>query len=692
MERRYKPLLPAASSSQARPGDIQRKDSTDTTSDPGRQDSPGPRRKRVQVKLACDACRAKKTACDGQRPVCAPCSRRQLPCIFSGRPSDSPDEHSQSQSEVVELLNLLRSSPGEDALKMLDDIKTSGGDFKVALAHIKEKRLLALDYQQIHSPALPDQDSIEFELMARHPILYPAEIPLDRIPNVAGKHSRAGLGQQPVTAARDVGSDLVDPRLALVDFQTWTAIPIDSSDAAMAISRYLDLDHDILGLFDPELFLQDLVWHGTEFCSPLLVNALLGWTCLDALLLTDSQEPPSSAFFAAALDQWDSQPTPDSYPTLAALQLLSLTALFAGNGRKSRQLHLDAIDMGTRMRLMVNSAGVQEPLPGLDSRAASQAAWGLFSYATIYSLHSQRDDLRALTPPSALLIPARSTEKLTPELGATATPSTRVPFPTFPYLCQLWILVREVVHLRYREESPKAPILYEESYTQGTLQRLLSLGDQLPLSLARGNKTTPSGMILHIFFHVSIIMLVRPLVRDGNMAMQAVNRASINQLRRLITTYLVEFTPNSPSCMWHIGCLYLANDALKGSEDRHMNTRLSDLRLCLSGYGDLYPRYPMILIILKGLLRIAVDKALVTTKQAIDWVSQLETRKVYLILFPTEAGTVLDLDLALDDRHRADIDYLAQEFDAMVIFDELIIDEADDGTFSDWAFVNLGGS
>jgi len=71
-----------------------------------------------------------------------------------------------------------------------------------------------------------------------------------------------------------------DARLSLVDFQAWTDIPIQNSMAAGAVSRYLETDHPVHGLFDADLFLHDLSKGQHNFCSPTLVNAVLGWACV----------------------------------------------------------------------------------------------------------------------------------------------------------------------------------------------------------------------------------------------------------------------------------------------------------------------------------------------------------------------------------------------------------------------------
>ena len=71
-----------------------------------------------------------------------------------------------------------------------------------------------------------------------------------------------------------------DPRLSEVDFDRWTSVSIDNSLAAGAISHYLGFDYAIHGLFDEDLFLEDLCKGDQNFCSQTLVNAVLAWSCV----------------------------------------------------------------------------------------------------------------------------------------------------------------------------------------------------------------------------------------------------------------------------------------------------------------------------------------------------------------------------------------------------------------------------
>lgn len=70
---------------------------------------------------------------------------------------------------------------------------------------------------------------------------------------------------------------LCDPRLQNLDITHWTDVPISSKQAAAAISLYLESEHPVIAMFDAQLFIGDLVYKRTDYCSPFLVNALLSY-------------------------------------------------------------------------------------------------------------------------------------------------------------------------------------------------------------------------------------------------------------------------------------------------------------------------------------------------------------------------------------------------------------------------------
>ena len=74
--------------------------------------------------------------------------------------------------------------------------------------------------------------------------------------------------------------NLCDPRLKDLDIGFWTGVEISNEHASHIISLYLQTDHPLLAPFDADAFVADLVAQREDYCSAILVNALLYWSCV----------------------------------------------------------------------------------------------------------------------------------------------------------------------------------------------------------------------------------------------------------------------------------------------------------------------------------------------------------------------------------------------------------------------------
>ncbi|PSR85705.1 hypothetical protein BD289DRAFT_474202 [Coniella lustricola] len=134
-------------------------------------------RKTAGGRFACDACRARKTACNGELP-CPACVKRKLKCSFTTR-----QETGLSHKERVELEELrkdndqLRKRLATDTttIENLDTITTAPEDEALAFFHQLRTTGRAKSSAMITAKdiPLPDKESLEFELMMRHPVPYP---------------------------------------------------------------------------------------------------------------------------------------------------------------------------------------------------------------------------------------------------------------------------------------------------------------------------------------------------------------------------------------------------------------------------------------------------------------------------------------------------------------------------------------
>lgn len=77
-----------------------------------------------------------------------------------------------------------------------------------------------------------------------------------------------------------LSSSLCDERLRHLQLEYWSRVPMSNEYAAIVISSWLETDHAFLGLFDADLFLEDLINRRLRFCSSFLVSSLLCLACV----------------------------------------------------------------------------------------------------------------------------------------------------------------------------------------------------------------------------------------------------------------------------------------------------------------------------------------------------------------------------------------------------------------------------
>lgn len=320
MERRYVPIRPAAVASLTeRQGQ-----------NPDGEQTSAPKRRRIGA--ACEECRSRKVACDGNRPSCTPCVDRKAECIYRLR-KDGPRG---PWLDHIELIERLSSAPEADALDLLRRLRESTDLSTVLLSTGVGNLDKAPSSAANRSQPPPSFAKLESELSSLHPIAYPRLIPIDiraicresrskfearnrltttkadmassdsasRLSSLkASETPNAALADSPypVVGSADSRSlspaiDLVrnpslcDSRLYQLRMDYWTRVSISDELAARVISFYLVREHPMLGLFDADLFVTDLVERRLRFCTPFLLSALMFYACVSwSIMLCHSQ-------------------------------------------------------------------------------------------------------------------------------------------------------------------------------------------------------------------------------------------------------------------------------------------------------------------------------------------------------------------------------------------------------------------
>ncbi|OHW96185.1 C6 zinc finger domain-containing protein [Colletotrichum incanum] len=364
------------------------------------------RRKRrgTYASKACTFCREKKTACDG-KPVCFQCLRRSLKCeyrtvsqtILNAIPAGS---QIMDKAEAVEnadaavLLGILKHLPEEKSLKALHLLKQGYRPADIGSAF--RGHSLGLPQLPFYRAGLPPtHSSLEFELMMRHPVAYPAWAPVQSsnlemeqllLPSkIRGKQS-SGFTQLIVPPRP---SKLYGNRLLGVEITHWTNIPISNDFAIAVLQNYFETDHPLIPLFDVDLFLDGLLCM-TQFCSRLLVSAIFAWACQGYATYEPESTMIGHAFYEEAKKLWQQEKTAgaDHICTVAAVHYLAITAISLGAGAEYVEYLHEALEMAKRLGLFNVSPSEGPDLKSYGEpdaqRATAQTAWALFNCLTIY--------------------------------------------------------------------------------------------------------------------------------------------------------------------------------------------------------------------------------------------------------------------------------------------------------------------
>lgn len=240
--------------------------------------------------------------CSGERPVCGRCASRQLDCHYTTEPGETEAQaRSRAQRDLrhraaahTELVELLTSLPERDAQDVLQRMR-SGDDIATILRHVKAGDVLLqmavvpeirLRYDFPYGSEMPQEyvldnpylDSLIYEASSLYPagglpgISRPASADSDTTWQPQGFRS---LYLAPLHAAA-----VVEPRLSEVRLSYWTSVCDNDALMRDLLGTWLRCEYHFTAAFQKDLFLEDMAAQREDFCSPLLVNIVLGYACV----------------------------------------------------------------------------------------------------------------------------------------------------------------------------------------------------------------------------------------------------------------------------------------------------------------------------------------------------------------------------------------------------------------------------
>ncbi|KAI9691621.1 MAG: hypothetical protein M1822_007692 [Bathelium mastoideum] len=638
------------------------------------------------------------------------------------------DDVKQNSDVLEELVHQMKHMPDETAQLMLKRLRT-GADLKLVLRSIKNDAVppaTHLSEQTTARAILPSVHSErEMELMVRHPNAYPLLHPLGSEPrsfspllsptadwqasqmqhsNIlhAMHRSLSPLSISPsaiMTSAGtdtdieamdtsesrssfgpDLSPDYCDPRLARLQIRFWTSVPIANEYAASVISLYLETNHPILGLFDADLFINDLVDCKFGYCSAFLVSSLLAFASQSYAQKEPEAFAKSYQFEQEAQELWHAERFSDTPNTIAALALLFQSLGGHGKSDVSSQVGKAMSAMASRMKLFnTEDEPSMEDFFALSTpqrSSAAYAAWGAFNTLTMGALFRI---VPAVGQPPALPIPGRPPK----ESGASASWLDRTPHPkgtgqTFGYFCSFWAIVSQILFMSNGSQENESVSL---AFVLSRYHQLLSLADSLSGSMVRKSASPAHVLVFQrsIWYHAAILHIFRPYISDDNQhgfthwlpaadSPHAIFAASLSQLKQLALVFRSQHETAAYTIFWHIVLMFVANAALRdlSDEDWHFY-----FLVCIRGYSKLSASFQFAEGTAQGLLAMAVQRRAISSKEAAVLMADVhDTGSCYRLSEQTTTGFTLDLDLALTDRKAAMVESLVDEFDQLTVFNE----------------------
>ncbi|KAH8889052.1 hypothetical protein GQ53DRAFT_653152 [Thozetella sp. PMI_491] len=670
---------------------------------------------RLHKAVACNLCRARKMKCDGLKPRCTRCARRQQSCSYQASSTSESMTLKQKNQDLQNasldmnmVLELLRTAPEHVAAAVLQDLR-EGASAAEVLGRVRSATPLPpplSSFDVDRTVAAPTYSALEFDLSRRYPHAFPALVPLgvedfDLSLLGIGRNTardskpRASVASPAATAVEQFTgeprllpqrsdaepSSYADQYLNALEIHRWTAVPVSSSFAARTLSFYLCNEHPVLALFDADLLVRDLIGGEGPFCTPLLASSLFSWCCATYGQMEPQATQVSRAFLVEAKIRWLEEGRHDAVTTVAAGILLALSCNHHGSDRDGLT-YLDATaEMGGRLGLFGTEAGPASPLQAEDEHArvfASFAAWGAFAWHTLHSVHFRRK--HRIRHPPTLPIPGDEPDK--DSKAHRDSPLALYMGSTFTWIFKFWRIVHEI----HEDDSPSyitSPLLKAET----GYRKLLTWSSQLPADTRRHYSCPHHVLILHIWYHTAIMDLWRPFLDASNgVRLQtfssadnvpiAAYNASVQQLKRLVFLFRKRFESNSGTVLVTPGLLYLVNEVLRESESAEAQFYfVLSTRGCLS----MASWCPGLCGVTKGLFSLAWRNGLLQRRGWADGVikdlqqaSKMLTRHpVYSSLYP------IDLDSGTDAIESVSMEMLANDFHQLAHSGELDKDAED---------------
>ncbi|KAK2590782.1 hypothetical protein QQS21_011536 [Conoideocrella luteorostrata] len=522
-------------------------------SQPPRPPLPTVTAKSNPVAAACNTCRKIKVKCSGERPACRRCVTRRIACHYVTQPGETPPQafkrryhHLKHRSAAhEELIGLLKNLPRQEAQNVFERIR-SGTDILTILNHVKVGNVLL-------------QMAVSPETRLRYELPYLPEIPEEFVPNnpyldsmvyeatsLYETHSRGtssslitNLGSEyqnlylmPFHSAR-----VCDAQLSIVKPSLWTTVCDDDALMRDLLEAFLRCEYHFTAAFQKDYFLQDMAAQRQDFCSSLLVNIVLGYSCVCYPGFQNRAEywNPHTLlyrFVAEAKRLWELEATEPRLTTIQAGIIFNVFHNLCGLDEIGQSYRVHAIALAHNLHLFHSSVKEQSERTR-NGRAFT--AWALYNWETLVGFSFMFSPLLKEPPDWPLPNPSEDAQWYG-EIWVNYPPNHSLTPSYFGQVLnarsQFRVIMNEFCQEAYAKGSemslPKANKI---------LSRLTAWFNGLPAQLQPKTIVLPGHLQLHMYFYYLVLAIYEPLL-DTKANQEASPQRIIAEAKRYLQTLI----------------------------------------------------------------------------------------------------------------------------------------------------------
>ncbi|KAG8624549.1 hypothetical protein KVT40_007616 [Elsinoe batatas] len=457
-----------------------------------------PSRKRVTAS-ACVACRKRKSKCDSTKPACSACtSVYNTECSYdteseparkasSRRPSARPDPFPSTISGLREIICGLQAQPDADTI-LLNQLRNVQTRLESLSAGSSTSEL----------PPTPTASVASFAPSSYH------DTPPTQYLNVP-QH-----GQDTASFAFDSSQPC----------GSWFEKPIPHKLVSELFSHYVLYHHPYFPIFSVQHFLGDFRSGDTQFCSSILIYAILSMACnyWKGKIQGDHDKPARAhefgETFAHTVQKKLFNTREASLTTIQAISILGMRQGSTGDLNGAYHWHGVALRMALSMNMHLEADAQDVEIDPIEQEVRKLTFWGVYNLEmalAIFAGKVSQISNGSIGIPKPTYSEKRDSIIVPPLKGRTysdAELNREIHYLRYvSHFCELSKLVNEV-NLSYY--APQNQINISDVYY--ALQRYHSWEHDLPVEFQNTDLGGAEVSYLHMYYRQVLIQLLRPFL------------------------------------------------------------------------------------------------------------------------------------------------------------------------------------